>query len=175
MNPSSFVRPDTYNKKKTKYWVEKKVSASMLQSQLVRTSDEVSYQQDVNVDNGEVTLGSDVGFDLSRFDGMDGGTGNLSAGIPLGMQGFRNRYNCYSSGSALMPSAGEAELGLPNLGAGEAPETLAMIYVRGLQTRSTKLGEVVQKLQQIPGSNRSDNVKKSEPYAVEATSPRSVL
>ena len=47
----------------------------MKQSQLLRQSEEVTYEQDVAIDaNNEVTLGADVAFDLSGFDTNMGGT-----------------------------------------------------------------------------------------------------
>ncbi|CAE7246908.1 unnamed protein product, partial [Symbiodinium pilosum] len=68
-NPAKPLQEDTYNKNKPfKYWVEKSVTASLSQHQLLRQQEAVKFEQDVPVDGNEVTLGRDVAFDLSGFD-----------------------------------------------------------------------------------------------------------
>ena len=55
-----------------KYWMEMKCSASMRQSQLIRESETVSFEQQVSADGDEVELGKDVAFDLSGFEATMG-------------------------------------------------------------------------------------------------------
>ena len=54
--------------------MEKFTKAKFSQSQLLRQSEDVSYQQQVEVDGDEVTLGRDVGFDMAGFDTNVGGS-----------------------------------------------------------------------------------------------------
>lgn len=53
----------------------------MSQSQLLRQSEEVSYQQAIEEDGDEVVLGKDVGFSsLANFD-LDNGNGTSASGF----------------------------------------------------------------------------------------------
>ena len=53
-----------------KYWVERKISASMNQSQLLRQSEMVSYEQEIPAEGNEVTLGMEPKFDFTDFDSV---------------------------------------------------------------------------------------------------------
>ena len=53
-----------------KYWVERKISASMNQSQLLRQCETVSYEQQAAAEGNEVTLGSEPKFDFADFDSV---------------------------------------------------------------------------------------------------------
>ena len=81
-NPAKPLQEDTYNKNKPfKYWVEKSVTASLSQHQLLRQQEAVKFEQDVPVDGNEVTLGRDVAFDLSGFDAKMADSQRTVAGI----------------------------------------------------------------------------------------------
>ena len=73
------IEADTYNAKKTKYWVEKKVSATMTARQRHREVDSTSYQTDVKtVDNGAaISLGERCSFNMGAL-GMLGSSAPAS-------------------------------------------------------------------------------------------------
>ena len=57
-----FPEADIYNKSRVKYWVEDTCRASFKASQLVKQREEVSYEQEVQEEDGAAVLGMDVDF-----------------------------------------------------------------------------------------------------------------
>ena len=78
------LRKDTYNPKKETYWYEEKVSASMVSSACLTTSDTTTVEADVQKDaQGNVVLGHHMNFDPMELDhsmipsSSSGSAGNL--------------------------------------------------------------------------------------------------
>ncbi|CAE7930987.1 unnamed protein product [Symbiodinium necroappetens] len=126
------MKADTYNRKKPfKYWYETKCTASMKQSQLLRQSETVAYEQEMAIDGDEVTMGRDVAFDLSGFDATIGDHQLVGGGAP----------------------SAEDDLGLPSL-EGKRPQDVADVYRKAIQTRSLKVANALGSLEAHPEDTR---------------------
>ena len=71
----------------------------MKQSQLLRQSETVAYEQEMAIDGDEVTVGRDVAFDLSGFDATIGdhqlvGGGHLAIQELSGLHQHMNSLVC---------------------------------------------------------------------------------
>ena len=69
-----------------KYWVEDTCRASFKASQLLKQRETVTYEQEVQEENGEILLGMDVDFNpdsLHVNDSMPMGSGGPGLGMQL--------------------------------------------------------------------------------------------
>ena len=77
---------DVYNPKKTKYWVEKKTSASMKAKQLVRETEVTSYEVEPATDGDAIVVGQQLSLDLGELElsGPSGSSSSAGMGGPAG-------------------------------------------------------------------------------------------
>ena len=78
ISPSWLHQADTYNKKKMKFWYEDTCRATMTASQLMRQSEEISFDQEVPQDEfGNIGVATDFDFDPSSLTAGPSGSGSV--------------------------------------------------------------------------------------------------
>ncbi|CAE7893247.1 unnamed protein product [Symbiodinium necroappetens] len=146
------AQQDTYNAGKTRFWCERKTTASMEQAHRTEITDRMTMEAEPDMDEkGENVLIRDDchGFNLSDFD--------IGAGASASGAGSSSDNPGMLAGSGKDPVA---QLGLPKLMGGVKPEVHLMTYQSCLMNRMAKLTDSRSKPDSIPVKDQTDAVKK---------------